>query len=310
VLRTEAELLERLRAGRLIEGLDTATEAYVEGLKRTLIVSADTELVSAPAYLRAARDAPSINSYMSAVSIIQDELGHAHIAYRMLRDLGVDTDELVYQRPPKAWKYPYAFDVPLDRWEELVVANAFYDRAGFVLLSDIYQNTSYGPWKRALVKVDREETFHLRHGERWMKILADDPERKAAVQRAVDWMFVLTLEWFGLPDNLKRHGEQVGYQLKGMTNDQLRQTWMAATVPLCERLGFTVPAHLVQATGQYAIDVPFPMAFDEEHKRWEVERGAISWDDVLQRWRRRGPCNEEFVAMIQRGHRQLRAQPA
>ena len=144
-LRTEAELLERLRSGRLIEGVETATEAYVEGLKRTLIVSADTELISAPAYLRAARDAPSIKSYMSATSIVQDELGHAHIGYRMLRDLGVDTDRLIYQREPKAWKYPYAFDVPLDRWEELVMANAFYDRAGFVLLSDIYQHTSYGP---------------------------------------------------------------------------------------------------------------------------------------------------------------------
>ena len=33
------------------------------------------------------------------VGIIQDELGHAHIAYRMLRDLGVDTDKLIYERP-------------------------------------------------------------------------------------------------------------------------------------------------------------------------------------------------------------------
>jgi len=309
VLRTEAELLERLRSGRLVEGLASATEAYVAGLKRTLIVSADTELVSAPAYLRAARDAPSINSYMSAVSIVQDELGHAHIAYRMLRDLGVDPDELVYERPAKAFKYPYAFDVPLDTWEELIVANAFYDRAGYVLLSDIYQNTSYGPWKRALVKVDREETFHLRHGERWMKILSEDPERKAEVQQAVDWMFVLTLEWFGLPDELKRHGEQVGYQLKGLTNDQLRQEWMAATVPLCERLGFSVPAHRDEATGRYLIDCPFPMAFDEDVKRWDLEGGAVSWDDVLARWKRRGPCNEEFVAMIQRGYRQLQPHP-
>ena len=55
-LRSEEELLERLRSGRLIEGVETATEAYLEGLKRTLIVSADTELISAPAYLRAARD--------------------------------------------------------------------------------------------------------------------------------------------------------------------------------------------------------------------------------------------------------------
>lgn len=307
-LKTEAELLERLRAGRLIEGLDTATEAYVEGLKRTLIVSADTELISAPSYLRAARDAPSINSYMSATSIVQDELGHAHIGYRMLRDLGVDTDELVYERDPKKFKHPYAFDVPLDSWEELVVANAFYDRAGFVLLSDIYEHTSYGPWKRALVKVDREETFHLRHGERWMKILSEDPDAKARVQQAVDWMFPLTLEWFGLPDDLKQHKEQVGYQLKGQTNDQLRQTWMAATVPLCERLGFTVPAHLDAASGQFVMDAPFPMHFDADAKRWDLDRGAITWDEVMARWRARGPANEEFVTMIQRGYRQLRQQ--
>jgi ring-1,2-phenylacetyl-CoA epoxidase subunit PaaA len=291
-LRSEEELLERLRSGRLIEGAETATEAYLEGLKRTLIVSADTELISAPAYLRAARDAPSINSYMSATSIVQDELGHAHIGYRMLRDLGVDTDQLIYERDPKAFKYPYAF----------------YDRAGFVLLSDIYRNTSYGPWKRALVKVDREETFHLRHGERWMKILSEDPDKKAAVQRAIDWMFVLTLEWFGLPDDLKQHKEQVGYQLKGLTNDQLRQAWMSATVPLCEGLGFKVPAHLDTATGQYVIDCPFPMRFDEDAKRWDVEGGAITWDEVLARWRRRGPANEEFVGLIQRGRRQLLAQ--
>jgi ring-1,2-phenylacetyl-CoA epoxidase subunit PaaA len=306
-VRTEAELLERLRSGKLVEGADTATDAYLEGLKRTLIVSADTELISAPAYLRAARDAPSVNSYMSAVSIVQDELGHAHIGYRMLRDLGVDTDALIYERDPARFKHPYAFDVPLDTWEELVVANAFYDRAGFVLLSDIFEHTSYGPWKRALVKVDREETFHLRHGERWMKILSEDPEAKARVQQAVDWMFVLTLEWFGLPDDLKRHNEQVGYQLKGKTNDQLRQTWMAATVPLCERLGFHVPAHLDRERGRYVVDVPFPMAFDAEAKAWDTDRGAVTWDEVLTRWRARGPANQEFVAMIQRGHRQRQA---
>ena len=303
---TDEELLERIRSGKLVEGPEYATERYIEGLKRTLIVSGDTELISAPAYLKAAAHAPRLQSYISVIGIIQDELGHAHIAYRMLRGLGVDTDELVYERDPKAFKHPYAFDVPLDRWSELVVANAFYDRAGYVLLSDIYRNTSYGPWKRALVKVDREETFHLRHGERWMAILAAEPGSRAEVQQAVDWMFVLTLEWFGLPDELKRHGEQVGYQLKGLTNDQLRQEWMAATVPLCERLGFSVPAHRDEETGTYVIDCPFPMRFDAERKRWDLEGGAVSWDDVLARWKRRGPCNEEFVRMLQRGYRELR----
>jgi ring-1,2-phenylacetyl-CoA epoxidase subunit PaaA len=302
-----AQVVERLASGKLVEGPDYASEDYVKGLARTLIVSGDTELISAPAYLNAAAHAPRLQSYVSVVGIIQDELGHAHIAYRMLRDLGVDTDALIYEREPSDFRYPYAFDVPLDSWYEMVVANGFYDRAGFVLLSDIYEHTSYGPWKRALVKVDREETFHLRHGERWMRTLAQDTEHKPKLQAAVDWMFVMTLEWFGLPDDLKRHKEQLGFGLKGKSNDTLRQEWLSTAVPFCESIGIDVPAHLDEESGTYAIDMPFPVEFDEEEKRWLLEDGAITWDQVLGRWKRRGPANEEFVSQLQAGYRDLQA---
>jgi ring-1,2-phenylacetyl-CoA epoxidase subunit PaaA len=298
----DTELLERIRAGRLVEGREQATDEYVAGLVRTLVVSGDTELISAPAYLKAARSAPRLQSYISVVGIIQDELGHAHIAYRMLRDLGVDTDKLVYERAPADFRHPYAFDVPLESWPEMVVANGFYDRAGFVLLSDIFQHTSYGPWKRALVKVDREETFHLRHGEQWMKTLAASPSTKADLQRAVDWMFLMTLEWFGLPDSLKRHRDQIDYGLKGKTNDELRQDWLSTAVPFCESIGIDVPAHRDGASGKYVADCPFPAHFDETEKRWTVEDGEITWEQVLERWRGRGSANEELVEMIQRGH--------
>jgi ring-1,2-phenylacetyl-CoA epoxidase subunit PaaA len=302
-----AELAERLADGKLVEGPEYASEDYVKGLTRTLIVSGDTELISAPAYLKAAEHAPRLQSYVSVIGIIQDELGHAHIAYRMLRDLGVDTDELIYERAPSDFRYPYAFDVPLESWPEMVVANGFYDRAGFVLLSDIFQHTSYGPWKRALVKVDREETFHLRHGERWMKTLAADAATHGDLQAAVDWMFLMTLEWFGLPDELKRHREQIDYGLKGKTNDELRQEWMSTAVPFCESIGIDVPAHYDAAEDRYVIDCPFPVQFDEHEKRWLLEEGEITWDEVMKRWRRRGPANEELVEMIQRGRLQRTA---
>lgn len=302
---TEEALLERLDAGRLVEGPQHAHDEYLKALKRTLIVSADTELISAPSYLGAAPSAPDTSSYMSIISIIQDELGHAHIAYRMLRDLGVDVDELVYGREPHEYKHPYAFDVPLSTWAEMIVANAFYDRAGFVLLGDVFEHTSYAPWKRALVKVDREETFHLRHGERWIARLSTDEDAKREIQGAMDWMFVLTLEWFGLPDDLKRHSNQVSYRLKGKTNDELRQTWMSAVVPFAAEHGYDVPAHLDEESGRYIIDCAFPMDFDPERKEWDHAKGQISWDDVLDRWRARGPSNVEFVRKLQRGHRQL-----
>ncbi|MGZ4195493.1 MAG: Phenylacetic acid catabolic protein [Solirubrobacteraceae bacterium] len=299
---TEEQVKGHLAAGKLVEGLQHMSPKYLEGMRRILTVSADTEFVSAPSYLRAAQHAPALNNFGSAMSIIQDELAHAHIGYRLLGDLGVDTDWLVYERPATQFKYPYAFDIPLNSWVELVCANALYDQAGFVLLSDVYQSSTFGPWKRALAKVDKEETFHLRHGRTWLKKLVKDPEGKQQVQAALDWMFILTLEWFGLPDDRKKHSEQLDYGFKGKSNDELRQWWMGEVVPFMEEIGINVPAHLDEGQGRYVIDCPFPAQFDEEARRWLLDDGAIEWDQVQERWRARGPMNEDYVRTLQRGY--------
>ncbi len=299
---TEEQVQAHLKAGKLVEGLRHMSPKYLEGIRRILTVSADTELVSAPSYLRAAQHAPALNNFGSAMSIIQDELAHAHIGYRLLGDLGVDMDWLIYERPAEQFKYPYAFDVPLDSWVELVCANALYDQAGFVLLSDVYETSTFGPWKRALAKVDKEETFHLRHGRTWLGKLVKEPEGRAEVQAAIDWMFILTLEWFGLPDELKQHSEQLDYGFKGKSNDELRQAWMTAVVPFMEEIGIRVPAHLDQEQGRYVIDCPFPARFEEERREWLLDEGPVSWEDVLVRWRRRGPMNRDYVRTLQRGY--------
>jgi ring-1,2-phenylacetyl-CoA epoxidase subunit PaaA len=304
-LQSEEAVLSRIRNHQLIETRDQMSPIYLEGMKRILTVSADTELISAPAYYHAGVHAPSLNTFGSAMSIIQDELSHAHIAYRLLRDLGVDSENLIFERDPLQFKYPYAFDVPLDSWVELIVANAFYDRAGYTLLGDVYQSTTFGPWKRALVKVDKEETFHLRHGEQGMRRLNQTSSGHEELQKAVDWMFMLTVEWFGLPDDLKKHGEQLEYGFKGHSNDELRQIWMSTAVPLCNELQLKVPAHYDEAQKKYVIDCPFPAHFDARAKRWLFEEGPCTWDDVMQRWKARGPSNVEFVSMLQRGKKEM-----
>jgi ring-1,2-phenylacetyl-CoA epoxidase subunit PaaA len=302
---SDADVLARIREGKLIESVDQMSPSYLEGMIRILTVSADTELISAPAYYNAGKHAPSLNAFGSATAIIQDELGHAHIAYRLMRDLGVDTEDLIYGREPAKFKYPYAFDVALGSWVELVVANGFYDRAGFCLLGDVYQSTTFGPWKRALVKVDKEETFHLRHGENWMRKIAQSAEGRDQLQQAIDWMFLLTVEWFGLPDDLKRHSEQLDFGFKGKSNDELRQTWMATAVPLVKDLGLKVPAHCDEDEGKFVLECPFPAQFDEDNKRWLLEEGPITWADVLVRWKKRGPMNDQYVETIQRGKKGL-----
>ena len=301
---TEDELLDRIKSGKLIEGPEYATERYIEGLKRTLVVSGDTELIGGT---RVHARGPG----RAADQLLH--LGHRHRAGRArprphrlpaaARPRRRHREAQVYERDPKDFRHPYAFDVPLDTWAEMVVANAFYDRAGFCLLDDVYQNSSYGPWKRALVKVEREENFHLRHGEQWVATMSESPESKKELQEAIDWMFPMTLEWFGLLDDMKRHTEQIEYGMKGSTNDQLRTTWLSTAVPLCGKHGLDVPAH--QEGDEWVLDYPFPCEFDEESKRWLIDEGEISWDQVMQRWKRRGPANEWLVEKVQRGYRQM-----
>ena len=306
VLSNEDEFKQKIQDGFIVESREEMTEGYRKALIVQLTVQADTELMSAPAYWMAARHAPSTNTQVSAHAIIQDELAHANIAYRLLEDIGESKEQLVYGRQPHEFKHPYGFDQPLDNWADLVVANGFFDRAGITLLSDVYQNTSYGPLKRALVKVDMEETFHLRHGEVWMRRLAKaGGEAKKIVQCSVDWMFPMTIEWFGLPDDLKRHSGHLDYKLKGLSNDELRQVWMSSTVPLCEELGLDVPAHFDRETGEYVLDYPFPCEYDAEDKRWVFEDGESTWDAVFKRWKSRGPMNEIYVESIQRSRRDV-----
>ena len=298
---TEDELKQKVHEGYIVESPEEMTDGYRKALAVQLTVQADTELMSAPAYWMAARYAPSTNTQVSAHAIIQDELAHANIAYRLLEDIGESKEHLIYGRQPHEFKHPYGFDQPLDNWAELVVANGFFDRAGICLLADVYQNTSYGPLKRALVKVDMEETFHLRHGEVWMRRLTKaGGEAKKLVQRAVDWLFPMTIEWFGLPDDMKRHSGQLDYKLKGLSNDELRQVWMTSTVPLCEELGLEAPAHWDEQRGEFVLEYPFPCQYNAVDKHWAFDEGEISWDLVFQRWKGRGPMNEIYVESVQR----------
>src|SRR5262249_49768569 len=149
-----------------------------------------------------------------------------------------------------------------ESFQETVVVGSFMDRAGYILLSDIFENTSYAPWRRALAKVNKEEHFHINFGVRNLEAMAKDPAQRPVTQRAIDWMFPMTVEWFGLPDNLKTGSNQLRYRLKGKTNDQLRQQWLSQVVPLMEQLEFKVPAHYDEQTDSYVLDFPLPCRFD------------------------------------------------
>jgi ring-1,2-phenylacetyl-CoA epoxidase subunit PaaA len=303
-MEQSAILKEKVHAGFMVERQEDMDDQYLKALKQTLLIVGDTELLSVPPLLTVYDQAPTLNQKITALAIMQDEIGHAHIAYRLLKDLGENVEAVVYERPANRWKNPYAFDYELENWVELGMFNALFDRAGYALLGDAYEHTSYGPWKRALVKVDKEELFHLRNGEIILKSAMENPKTADQARKALDWMFLMALEFFGVSDELKSRSAQLDYKLKGTTNDELRQKWLSTAVPFLESIGLNPPAHYDESTGKYVIDVPFPCKFDQENKRWHYDQ-PDTWENVIERFKRRGPRNQEFVERIQRGVRQL-----
>ncbi|MFD2924574.1 Phenylacetic acid catabolic protein [Halobacillus naozhouensis] len=297
-------LMEKVQKGFMVERLEDMDEDYKKALMQTLTIVGDTELLSVPPLLTVYNDAPDLNYKITALAVMQDELGHAHIAYRLLEALGEDVDELLYERSPNRWKNPYAFDFPLNNWIELGVFNGLFDRAGYTLLGDAFEHTSYGPWKRALVKVDKEELFHLRNGEIIMKKGMKNPETAKQVQEAADWMFMMGLEFFGVSDSHKSRSAQIDYRIKGSKNDELRQKWMSTAVPFCESIGVDVPAHYDEEQEKYVVDVPFPCKFDLENRKW-LHDEPDTWSGMIERFKKRGPQNEEFVQRIQKGVKEL-----
>ena len=79
---------------------------------------------------------------------------------------------------------------------------------------------------------------------------------------------------------------------------------MKAVVPLCEQLGIRVPAHSSEDSGEVELEYELPVAWDPDDRVWLLDQ-TITWDEVWDRWRARGPMNEEFVASVRRSRTQV-----
>ncbi|MDK8182746.1 Phenylacetic acid catabolic protein [Paenibacillus sp. UMB4589-SE434] len=288
----------------IIETPNQMTFSYKKSLEEMLLYLADTELTAVFSILSAYKLAPTINHKITCLALMQDELGHALIAYQLLRDLGIDTENLLYERRGDQFNNQYAMDFDITCWEELGVYNMLYDTAGYTLLRDSHKNSSYGPWKRSLKKVEKEEIFHLRNGRTLIKEAMKNEDSKQRVQSAVDWMFLLAYEFFGTNEQFQEKTLSETYRFRLSSNDELRQQWFAIVVPFFESVSIRVPAAYNEQTSSYMLTVPYPCHFDVGNKKWDYERLA-PWTDVIRRFVRRGPDINRFITTFQSCYKEL-----
>ena len=78
------------------------------------------------------------------------------------------------------------FYYPIDTWADFVIFNFCMDRGAGHQLEDV-RPWSYGPWRRGVEGIFKEERMHIRHGELWVKRLAENPATREAERTFHKW---------------------------------------------------------------------------------------------------------------------------
>ena len=157
-------------AGRAdAEALPAAVRA---ALAELLLALADDEFVIGFVDSEWTGIAPLLEEDVAMSSLAQDELGHARALYELLGGLtGRDPDAIAFDRPPAGFRHARLLDAGRGDWATTIARRYLYDTADAVRLEAL-ATSSWRPLGDLVVKIRREETYHLLHAEAWLLRLA------------------------------------------------------------------------------------------------------------------------------------------
>ncbi len=287
----EGELERRFQAkvdaDEKIEPKDWMPEGYRKTLVRQISQHAHSEVVGMLPEGNWITRAPSLRRKAALLAKIQDEAGHGLYLYSAAETLGVSRQELVDQLLSGKAKYSSIFNYPTTTWADIGAIGWLVD--GAAIMNQVpLQRCSYGPYSRAMIRICKEESFHQRQGYEIMLTLArGTAAQKRMAQDALDRWWWPSLMMFGPNDKDSAHSAQsMRWNIKRVSNDDLRQKFVDVTVPQAEFLGLTVP---------------------DPALRWNAETGhydfgEIDWEEFKQVLQGNGPCNRERLRDRRRAH--------
>jgi ring-1,2-phenylacetyl-CoA epoxidase subunit PaaA len=263
-----------------IEPNDWMPDNYRKTLIRQISQHAHSEIVGMLPEGNWITRAPSLRRKAVLLAKVQDEAGHGLYLYSATETLGVSREDTIDDLHQGKVKYSSIFNYPTLTWADMGAIGWLVD--GAAILNQIpLCRTSYGPYARAMVKICKEESFHQRQGYEIMTTLMNGTEpQKEMAQDALNRFWWPALMMFGPSDAESKHTEQsMRWKIKRYTNDELRQSFVDATVPQAELIGLTIP---------------------DPKLKWNEERGHydfgdINWDEFWQVVEGNGPCNKERI---------------
>lgn len=152
-----------------------------------LLAVADDELILGHRHSEWTGFAPDIESDVALSSVAQEEMGHARLFYERTAQLtGADADRLAFGRSAGEFHNAMLVERPDGDWGFTIVRMFLYDRADAIRL-DALAGGEIAPLAELARQLRREEKYHLRYGEEWLRRLAQaTAASRARVQEALD----------------------------------------------------------------------------------------------------------------------------
>jgi len=269
----------RIDDGGFIEAKDWMPEHYRKTLLRQISQHAHSEIVGMLPEGNWITRAPTLKRKAILLAKVQDEGGHGLYLYAAAETLGQSRDQLLDALHSGKAKYSSIFNYPTLTWADIGVIGWLVDGAAIMNQVPLCR-CSYAPYARAMIRICREESFHQRQGYDSLLVMMQNgtDAQREMVQDAVNRWWWPCLMMFGPPDGESVHSAQsMRWGIKRISNDDLRQKFVDATVEQAKVLGISLP---------------------DPDLKWNAERGhydfgAIDWDEFWRVVGGDGPCNRE-----------------
>jgi len=276
--RLLASFDQRIANDEKIEAQDWMPAAYRKTLLRQISQHAHSEVVGMLPEGNWITRAPSLRSKAILLAKVQDEGGHGLYLYSAAETLGSSRAEMLDALLEGRAKYSSIFNYPTLTWADVGCIGWLVDGAAIMNQVPLCR-CSYGPYARAMIRICKEESFHQRQGFELMLALCQGSEgQKQMAQEAFNRWWWPVLMMFGPPDADSVHSTQtMQWGIKRISNDDLRQQFLDATVPQAQLLGLSIPDS--------------DLRYDDSSGHWQC--GPIQWEEFWRVVQGDGPCNRE-----------------
>ena len=270
-----------------IEAQDWMPIAYRKTLVRQISQHAHSEIVGMLPEGNWISRAPSLKRKSILMAKVQDEAGHGLYLYSAAETLGTSRDDMLDALHTGRAKYSSIFNYPTLSWADVGMVGWLVDGAAIMNQVPLCRCT-YGPYSRAMIRVCKEESFHQRQGyDALLAMMQGSQAQRDMVQESLNRWWWPVLMMFGPPDSDSPNSAQgMRWGIKRISNDDLRQKFIDATVAQAETLG---------------VQLPDPdLKWNETRQHYDF--GPINWAEFHDVLAGKGPCNVERLATRVKAH--------